>query len=335
MLLAKEYSLVADSTISSSPQSDPNTLTYIHRPVRTYGRRRDDDVPTKDLDAPNSSSAPSSASRDSIHNTAPPGLSEEVPPSSPPPVSDCEISMSNADEDGSPLAKFEFSWRKGLRQLDEDDDSYPSTPFASNIGDDASKLEGTNAIVSAPVDDIDVFGGSHSSVNTQPSTRSVSDEVFSLPSPQIKARTRRAKPRVIHDSDSDSEPSKESPSTTPAHALHLLNSPHSGSSSTQPTSEDDMPVKVSTKLPRRMVPLSRTSVTLPEGLSDSEIRSEETRKKKAKIKVSVTCGVVVSLKRSLIIHLGADQKRLAGYDKRTRSTGCSICRSYSKKREKE
>ena len=88
MLLGKEHSLVADSTLSSSPQSDSksNALTHIHRPVRTYGRRRDDGPTSNGLDTPSSSLTPSPASRYSIHNTAPPGLSEEVPPSPPPRV---------------------------------------------------------------------------------------------------------------------------------------------------------------------------------------------------------------------------------------------------------
>jgi mediator of replication checkpoint protein 1 len=295
MLLGKEYSLVADSTVSSSPQSDSksNTLTHIHRPARTYGRRRDDGPTYNGLDAP------SSASCDSIHNTAPPGLSEEVPPSSPP---DYEISMSCADEEGSPqsLPKFEFSWRKGLRRLDEDDDLDESTSFISNAKDDQSKLESTNAIAPAAIDD-DVFGGSPS-VDGRSPPNSVSAGDFRLSSPQVSALTRtRRKPKVIHDSDSDSEPSKGSSSATPASALHLLNTPHSGSSSTQPTSEDDMPFKISTKLPGRRKTarssrVSDTRLSFTDGPSNYETRSEETRKKKTKIKVCVTCTSVVSLK---------------------------------------
>ncbi|KAF8803773.1 hypothetical protein BYT27DRAFT_7302755 [Phlegmacium glaucopus] len=301
MLLGKEYSLVADSTISSSPHSDSDTLTHIRRPVKTYGRRRDDG-PTNDV--PSSSLASSSTSRGSIHNTAPPGLSEEVPPSSPPHFSDCEISMNDADEQGSPRSssKFEFAWRKGLRQLDEDDDLDPNTSFFSNTEDDASKqvlLESTNATASALLDDVDVFGGSHSSVDTRSPLHSVS---FRLSSPQVSTRTRtHRKLKVIRDSDSDSEPSKESPSTTPASALHLLNTPHSGSSSTQPTSEDDMPAQVSTKLTgrRKMAPSSRVSVTpltFNEGPSKNEIRSEEMRKKKTKLKAPTKKDLVDTIK---------------------------------------
>ena len=317
MLLGKENSLVADSTVSSSPQSDSNTFTHIHRPVRTYGRRRDDGPTSNGLDTPSSSLAPSSASRDSIHNTAPPGLSEEVPPSPPPHFSDCEISMSCVDEEGSTqsLPKFEFSWREGLRRLDEDDDLNPSTSFIPNE-DDASKRESTNAMAPAVIDDVDVFGGSHPSVDGRSPPNSVSADDFRLSSPQVSTRTRtRRKPKVICDSDSDSEPSKGSSSATPASALHLLNTPHSGSSSTQPTSEDDMPVKISTKLPSRRKTarssrVSDTHLTFTDGPSNNET-SEETRKK-AKIKVCVTCTFVVSLK-SLTVHTGPDQKRLSGY----------------------
>jgi len=293
MLLGKEHSLIADSTVSSSPHSDSNTLTYIHRPAKTYGRRRDDG-PIDGLDAPSSSLAPSSASRDSIHNTAPPGLSEEVPPSSPLHFSDCEISMNNADEEDSPRpsSKFEFAWRKELRQLDEDDELDASTSFFSKTKDDASKqilLESTNATTSAPIDDVDIFGGSHSSVDTRSPLHSVS---FRLSSPQVSTRTRaRRNLKAIRDSDSDSEPSKESPSTTPASTLHLLNTPNSGSSSTQPTSEDDMPAKVSTKLPgrKKMAPSSRVSVTpLTFNQGPNNETSEKVRKKKTKLKVCVT-----------------------------------------------
>jgi mediator of replication checkpoint protein 1 len=292
MLLGKELSLVADSTVSSSPHSDSksNALSHIHRPVRTYGRRCDDGPTCNGVDAPSSSLPPSSASRDSIHNTAPPGLSEEVPPSSPPHFSDCEISMS-CDEENSPqsLPKFEFSWRKSLRRLDEDDDLNTSHPFISNAEDDASKLESTNAIAPAAIDDDDVFGGSHPSVDGRSPLNSVSAEDFRLSSPQVSTRTRtRHKPKVIRDSDSDSEPLKESSSATPASALHLLNTPHSGSSSTQPTSDDDMPVKISTKLPRKTARLSRVCDTFTDASNNDETRSEETRKKKTKIKVCVT-----------------------------------------------
>ena len=295
MLLGKEHSLVADSTLSSSPQSDSksNTLIHIRRPVRTYGRRRDDGPTSNGLDAPSSSLAPSSASRDSIHNTAPPGLSEEVPPSSPPHFSDCEISMS-CDEEGSPqsLPKFEFSWRKGLRRLDEDDDLNVTTPFVSNAEDDASKLESINAIAPTAIDDVDVFGGLHPSVDGHSPPNSVSAEDFRLSSPQVSTRTRtRRKPKVVRDSDSDSEPLQGSSSATPASALHLLNTPHSRSSSTQPTSEDEVPVKIFAKLPgrRKTARSSRVSDTQLTFTNGPSTRSEDTRKKKTKIKVRVTC----------------------------------------------
>lgn len=296
MLLEKEYSLVADSTISSSPQLDSNTLLHIHRPVRTYGRQRDNGS-TNALDASSSSLVPSSVSRDSIHNTAPPGLSEEVPPSSPSHFSDCYT-----DTRGSPRSPiFEFAWKKGLRQLDEDDDLVLNTSFTSNPKDDASKLK--SAIVPTAIDDADVFGGSQPSVDSHSPPHSVPAEAFRLSSPQVGMRTRiRRKPRIIHDSDSDSEPSKGSFSTTPASALHLLNTPHSGSSSTQPTSEDDIPAKVSTKRlsRRKMAPSSCVSVTplaFTEDPSYKEIRGEETRKK---TKIRVWCDVdsMVSLKKS-------------------------------------
>ena len=300
MLLGKEHSLVADSTVSSSPQSDSNTLTHIHRPVRTYGRRHDDGPTSNGLDTPSSSLPPSSASRDSIHNTAPPGLSEEVPPSSPQHFSDCEISMSCIDKEDSThsLPKFEFAWRKGLRRLDEDDDLNASTSFISNE-DDASKSESINAIAPAAIEDVDVFGGSYPSLGGRSPPDSVSAEDFCLSSPQVNTRTRtRRKPKVILDLDSDSEPSKGSSSATPASALHLLNTPHSGSSSTQPTSEDDMPVKISTKLPSRRKTARLSRVSDADGPSDYETRSEETRKKKTKIKVCVTCASVFFLKKS-------------------------------------
>jgi mediator of replication checkpoint protein 1 len=286
MLLGKDHSLVADSTVSSSPQSDSNTLSHIHRPVRTYGRRHDDG-PTNALDAPSSSLAPSSTSRESIHNTAPPGLSEEVPPSSPP--------HCHTDEEGNlRSSNFEFPWKKELRQLDEDDDLDASTSSISNAKEDASNSNSTNAIAPAAIDDVDVFGGSQPFVDSLSPSHSVSAEVFHLSSPQVSTRTRtRRKRKVIHDSDSDSEPSKGSSSTTPASALHLMNTPHSGSSSTQPTSEDDMPAKISTKLPsrRKTTPSSRVSVP-PLTFTDE---SDQTRTKKIKIRVCVFICVYVLL----------------------------------------
>ena len=76
MPLEKDFSMVADSTVSSSPAADASV--QIKRAARTYGKRRNEF-----LEGPTDSTSQLTLRAGTIHNTAPPGLQETVPPSSP------------------------------------------------------------------------------------------------------------------------------------------------------------------------------------------------------------------------------------------------------------
>ncbi len=129
MPLDKEFSMVADSTVSSSPEPSTDASAHIKRAVRTYGRRREES-----LEEP--LTATSYANRDSTHldsflNTAPPGLKDTVPPS---PAEDVYIAQDNSDDDASSNALRpitfgkRFGWRQKLKEVDE----------VFNSGEDAS-----------------------------------------------------------------------------------------------------------------------------------------------------------------------------------------------------
>ena len=130
MPLGKDLSIVADSTVSSSPLRD-SAKSEIKRPTRTYGKKKSPSV--EDIDALTSSSLLAAVSRASVHQTGPPGLDEEVPPSS-------QTSDNGTVETHRALEKsyrassvFQFEWRAKLKELDEEIDSQDSQ--------DASKID--------------------------------------------------------------------------------------------------------------------------------------------------------------------------------------------------
>ena len=300
MSIGKEYSIVADSTVSSSPQLTPDASALVKRPLRTYGRRREE-LPTEDAGISVAFLRSIHGNADSIHCTAPPGLSEEVPPSSPrtnPP------GRGDTNDDETPEStKFNYAWRTKLMDLDEDEDDLPEEndpPTTSLSGQpnllhvaagkstDPSLRTKPPVLQPSPSASDDVFC-SHA-LDSPPQIVSAKPS-FVLSSPAV-GPTRNS--RVIQDSDSEPEALKDSSSTTPSSSSQLRNliSPKSPSLSTPPTSEDDMPANILTK-PRstgRRKPLSASRGSVPplefsEGLSNDVKRPSGTKHKSRKLKV--------------------------------------------------
>lgn len=275
MTLSKEYSIAADSTLSSSPP----TMTPPAKVKHTYGRRREPH-PVPEPGDPDSSYAlslsSSSASRysstssSSIYRTGPPDVDEEIPPSSDAArTSDDEGGGDDAhaddedDRDASP--KFQFSWKKQLKEMDElDDDEDMSIPNAAPPGDPSSPRQHTKSIgtETAPpsprgvgafsLSDSDVFGsssttlaGSFSQPEHQPQSSvkspSLSPERTLLQSPAVGHRAPRRAP-VVHGSDSDGDLREDdtSPGATSPACPHPITTPKLRSSPTPPTSDADM-----------------------------------------------------------------------------------------------
>ncbi|KAF4619463.1 hypothetical protein D9613_005412 [Agrocybe pediades] len=275
MPLEKDFSVVADSTISSSPRNDfdaPESAEGVKRPMRTYGRRQQETV-VEDPETSSTLLAPP-ATRQTIHNTAPLHLSEEVPATSPHELetSTRDSDQDDADEPLSNLPKFEFGWKKMLRDQDseeeEEDVVMPAAPELDNaqgpalsFGPPSLLLPDTGNLFPSqnrsgdrdfplplPSTEDDIFGGIASQRGPSPPATEV-DESFNLSSPPRKLAHRHTfgrKGLVIHDSDSEGEGealAKSSPATASSSSKPQLFTPKSGSSSTQPTSDDEMPSK--------------------------------------------------------------------------------------------
>ncbi|PPR03845.1 hypothetical protein CVT26_000843 [Gymnopilus dilepis] len=257
-----ESSFIADSTVSSSPKSTIDTPLQVKRAARTYGRRREDPQP---LDTVQSYVEEPLSSRSNLHLTAPPGLSDEVPPSSPRHGSSISVNDDNDAVDGlfEGAPSFEFGWRKALRDIDElDDDEDKMDAAADSAAAQSSASFGQPSLLLEPT------GETKSSRMTSESMSSESEGVFdantsfeeqdsqadipplsSLPPPSSPPaaipRSSRRHSRIVSDYDSGNEQAKESsPQSSPG---KIFSPSKSGSSSTQPTSEDELPVNILTK----------------------------------------------------------------------------------------
>jgi len=306
MPLEKEFSLVADSTTSSSPARATDASEPIKRPTRTYGRPRDQPVVE---DHPSDISYINSTSMSfdtSIHQTAPPGLREKVPTSSPSNDND-DPAGGDSDGDTAPDAssRYTFGWKDKLKMIDEegssDDDNarevddapqqslFGNALLLQNAKDESSLLNSTTSshpsLHTSSASD-DVFGGPPSSPSQGPSE----PPSFTLSSPSSPPRKRGVKSKsrttVI---DSDEEIYLNSSSTAAStSSKHLINTPRS--SSTQPTSEDDMPPKPKTKRLRPTVGRRSSSRQSVPPLDFMEMPASNAKKskrdKKGKAKVS-------------------------------------------------
>lgn len=318
MPLETDSSIVADSTLSSSPQlpamqRDPDASLQIKRPARTYGRRQEAPL-VKTPEIP--SSFPSGSSSFSTHNTAPPGLSEEIPPTSPQTQLTNYDTTLNSDEDDENASnappKFTFGWKAKMLALDEESDT--ETPVESvaptsdgtagfgrpflleepSTGSNSTSLETGTTARSPTVTSNDLFRVQYISQGEQSSSQvPPSRDAFVLSSPKVAPPTRKRLSKVLHDSDSEPEPSKASSSTSPSSSsqlIHPINTPKSRSlTTTPPTSDDEMSMKLSRSAgKRKAITHSRPSVPpleLVEGLP-SEPRTRTTSKNKPKVKVS-------------------------------------------------
>lgn len=141
MPLGKDLSVVADSTVSSSPLRD-SARSGIKRPTRTYGKKKSPSV--EDIDASTSSSLLVAPSRASVHQTGPPGLDEEVPPSSQTSGNGTVETHGGLEKSYQASPVFHFEWRAKLKKMDEDID-FPDSQDASKIDQSLSSQPSSKA----------------------------------------------------------------------------------------------------------------------------------------------------------------------------------------------
>ncbi|KAK7060206.1 hypothetical protein VNI00_000971 [Paramarasmius palmivorus] len=277
MPISKEYSIVADSTASSSPT---RPVTPVKRAVRTYGRPREPAALEADDPDHSFSSASSSSLRSSTYRTGPLDTQEEIPPSSPgafsSPDHTCTLGGEEEEDQGgqtdaSPV--FEYSWKAKLRDIDSREDegnavlgttekatekSRRASPFQA-LSSEQSKTQ--NDAASRPsitpqaslIDDI--FNGSLSTLTASqgPSSPGEPDS----PIPTRRRITNRERQTTLHsDAEEDSE------DTSPTKHSFPIFTPPQVKSPTPPTprdEDDDMHLKASAKS-KGKAPATRQSV---------------------------------------------------------------------------
>lgn len=347
MGLRKDFSVVADSEMASSPPSKSSPAP-IRRAAKTYGRRRDD---------PDTSFTYSEQdSRDSIYRTGPLDISDEVPPSEPSRLLDSDEEGEDDDGDVLPsslvLPRFTFGWKEKLKQLDNEEDSneYPRSQNASehtspkeasdllahmDTGSDSSALR-AGARVLANLARGDVFGESLSSLNSpfQPdASQDCSSPAYAPHGSHDRPRTRKNMIQSDDDmrNDDKQDNRSSSPQTSP---LHPIATPKSHLTSSPPTSHhDDVSIdstessgskgKGKTRKPRHSVVPIRFTSREREGFDDLQNamrpRSSLMRREKKKVKVNWS---FFSLDDCLKLALGTNEKRATGIYSRTCSDGC-------------
>ncbi|KAG5654679.1 hypothetical protein H0H81_009928 [Sphagnurus paluster] len=261
MPVCEDSSIVPDSTTSSPPA----TPAVIKRPVRTYGRPRHVEPAGDESDTSPLHSAKSSGSSESRYRTGPRDVVEEIPPTSdPPPVhSDAaHTEDEDADAEHSALNKYQFDWRKKLREIDEEDDfEVPLTDAqAGNVASRSSvKVSGGDkpALFNESLDNAkklhipeptiesgprilaeDLFGG----FPTKSPTTSPHSVSSSRP-----GRIHRRMRRPVLNSDSEEEEHNASSQTL---APFRITSPKVDSFPTPPTSDGDDDDKIPANLKR-------------------------------------------------------------------------------------
>jgi hypothetical protein len=351
MTLGKEASIAADSTMTSSPAQAADASPQIRRATRTYGKRREE-LPAEGTAH---SVLYAASSLENIHKTAPPGLKETIPASSPEkmPMDPFDAFMENHEaggwhnagkfgkdflmanlqseqedflpkdesagrekgreigtsilEESNPdsqsakedsFSKFSYSWRGKLAEIDKafEDDVPESTSISDKPNDilsfgkamllrepDSSVIRpastSTGVLTPPPFISDDVFNG-------PPSTLSCGDaphSFFSLSSPH---RSRRPKICVVRDSDSEEELPKGSSSTARSTSGHdSFVSAKSRSLSTPPTSDEDIPSKISMDLKLSHSRKSDISVSVPPPELSSKERKRGRKSRRTKVKV--------------------------------------------------
>ena len=287
MPLQAEYSVVADSTTSeqTSPCVEPQSTPIIKRAARTYGRRTT--VPQQDEDNSPMTAIDSSVS-EYIHNTAPPGLREEIPPSSP--------QHSDDDNDDSSLptgtGQFTYDWKAKLKAIDEGD--FSAVSANENATDTSLSFSfGSSSLCNPPPSTAPSEGTLDAAdednfFQSSPASKRASDDEspgrpFALPPPRVSTGGRRSRRAYVPDSDG------EGPTSTPE-SSKLFQS-LGASSSTQLTSDDEHPLTSKPSKSKLVKGRSKTRSPvsdLGDQSSDdaAESKSAITKRKKNKVELN-------------------------------------------------
>ncbi|ESK93727.1 hypothetical protein Moror_1425 [Moniliophthora roreri MCA 2997] len=256
MPLKKEFSIVADSTASSSPT---RPITPVKRAARTYGRPREPVALEADDPDRSYSSTSSSSLRSSIYRTGPLNTREEIPPSSPVVFSSPdqhragseEVEEDQVEHNDAPR-RPNFAWRTIMDEIDKGEhdgeaafgfaeESHAEKPNQEAPSESLSsgQRESGSAPASRPsitphaslVDDS--FNGSLSTLTTSAHQPSSPGEPGS---PILTNRKRIIKHQklALLESDVEEEATEES-----SPVKHPINTPPRQSSPTPPTSDDD------------------------------------------------------------------------------------------------
>ncbi|KAF6762814.1 hypothetical protein DFP72DRAFT_877014 [Ephemerocybe angulata] len=255
MPLQAEDSVVADSTLSTSPQMP--APTPIKRAPRTYGRKKS---PQVQEDASFSSNAsPPPASNSSIYRTAPPNLQERIPSTSDhEEENDDPADASDAtDTSEAPPRKHGFDLRKQLaaidREFDEDDDDSQLATKPLGTPGDKTKAKATPSFgfgaplllfgdkdedPASPTPADDIFGGSADRPRPgQSDPAAASSSEGSGPSTHHRKSSGRL---VVQDSDSEGEVPTTSPVTNTSPAAPADSTPISRRGTETPPTDSSM-----------------------------------------------------------------------------------------------
>ncbi|KAJ6510156.1 hypothetical protein C8R47DRAFT_1096888 [Mycena vitilis] len=291
----------------------------IKRPPRTYGKPRDavSDESTTSLQ-PSGSAWSSTLAAEKV---APPPTAGELPqnptPSRQSPALDVTDDQGMDSEADDASGGFQFSWRAKMKALDEEfsaDEADSAVPAAADASfrarhssdrpsptivpnsDPSRTAPNSPSLQRSPPVDQDVFGGSLSTLTAS----SVASDAFNAyeshsppASPPPIANRRRAKRRaVVHTSDEDSEEDARGAIRRSPKVPHPITTPKSRSSSTPPTSDDEMPASIALTTSRSKrkgkLAVSRTQVPAlqfnDEHVAEHKKRPSETHPAKSKLK---------------------------------------------------
>lgn len=261
MALTRNFSVVANSTLASSPPSLVSSPVPIKRTARTYGRRRDE------LDDPLLSEQ---GSRDNILLTGPQNLSDEIPPSEPSGSVDSDEGGINRDVSSSSFRQpnIGFGWREKMREIDGIDD-LSSYVLTRETSEHASEFPSTTSLMdnhpdfqckAEPSSDGSPGNVSPDSLSLlttilQPTSGDLSSRVSS--SGALSNRLRIRKNMLISENVLQNEDKRPiCPSSPQSPSPHPLTTPNSRRTSSPPTSHHDVISVPSSASKQTMVPLS-------------------------------------------------------------------------------
>jgi hypothetical protein len=280
MPLVKEDSIdsiAGDSTLSSSPPPP----AQVKRAVHTYGRRQ----PTQVDESTSVANLESSTVRRQIYRTAPPDVDEEIPQSSSP-----------SQESAQPRPKFEFSWKKLLRDMDKERPE--DVAISSGNQDESNGFTGGDLDSSDPFRERDDASPSVPQASECSSSPNLKHSRLSpAKSPLESSLTYKQIKKRYGISASNLEEGPSSPITP--EFPHCINTPKLRSSPTLPTSDEDRglgsPAATHNKSldnDESVVPLRMEEISGPSQFaavtSTRLAKSKSTSRKHSKIKVRCT-----------------------------------------------